>query len=163
MTCCICERPDSICFVLVRFKCFRSQHVFYAELIIAIFVLFVSLLCDSNVMDAQHVCQFTFRCWNFTRHGRVVAWMDWWWFADSKVKIQDEGARTTKPRSRLWCGVTEACYCEKACVCACFVVTGIFYIHISEIGVLVEFEVKSEFERLRSLQGNATFSFYNNS
>ena len=61
------------------------------------------------------------------------------------------------------CGVTEVCYCEKACVCACFVVTGIFYIHISEIGVLVEFEVKSEFERLRSLQGHATFFFYNNS
>jgi len=83
------------------------------------------------------------------------------------------GSRTARSRSRTrvrgqqsqdpGCGVTEVCYCEKACVCACFVVTGIFYIHISEIGVLVEFEVKSEFERLRSLQGNATFSFYNNS
>ena len=93
--------------------------------------------------------------------------VEWWhgWIgggsrtARSKSRTRVRGQQSQDPG----CGVTEVCYCEKTCVCACFVVTGIFYIHISEIGVLVEFEVKSEFERLRSLQGNATFSFYNNS
>ncbi len=149
-----------------RFHLFRSCAI-------QMFSVATCFLCRIDNCDLCVVCFafVRFKCHGcatfLSIHLQVLefhqAWMDWWWFADSKVKIQDEGARTTRPRSRLWCGVTEACYCEKACVCACFVVTGIFYVHISEIGVLVEFEVKSEFEGVRSLQGNATFSFYNNS